>query len=104
MWASSICNARALNSACPALRCFAWVANTQVYEDVRAEECVELPYADVSEAQWAATVVLSWRWGAPKPAAAQPGFSPMLPTQFAELVTALTRLQDAGFTYVWIDW
>ncbi|KAG2443939.1 hypothetical protein HXX76_002278 [Chlamydomonas incerta] len=81
-----------------------WSGGVKVYEDVEPSECEELPYADVGEAQWAATVVLSWRWGAPKPAARQPGFSPMCPHQLGTLAGALRTFSDVGLRYVWIDW
>ncbi|KAG2452249.1 hypothetical protein HYH02_003276 [Chlamydomonas schloesseri] len=81
-----------------------WTSGIMVYEDVDPADCEELPYSDVSEAQWGATVVLSWRWGAPKPATAQPGFSPMTPAQFAALQAALGRMAGSGFEFVWIDW
>lgn len=55
----------------------------RLYEDVvPGEEALTLPYEDVSEEQWQATVVLSWRWSAGKPAEMVPGFSPMSAQQF----------------------
>ncbi|KAG2427488.1 hypothetical protein HXX76_012421 [Chlamydomonas incerta] len=81
-----------------------WSSGIMVYEDVDPADCEELPYADVSETQWAATCVLSWRWGAPKPGQRQPGFSPMAPAQFQQLVAVLGRMAGAGFQFVWIDW
>ncbi|KAG2426626.1 hypothetical protein HXX76_012940 [Chlamydomonas incerta] len=81
-----------------------WGAALKVYEDVVESECLDLPYSDVSEKVWEVTVVLSWRWGAQKPAARQAGFSPMQPSQSEALVGALRRMADAGFVYVWIDW
>ncbi|KAG2424640.1 hypothetical protein HXX76_014365 [Chlamydomonas incerta] len=72
----------------------------QVYEEVAAAECLDMPYTDVPETIWDATVTLSWRWGAQKPVQAQAGFSPMQPSQSEELVAALGRLAGAGFTYV----
>ncbi|KAG2429662.1 hypothetical protein HYH02_014000 [Chlamydomonas schloesseri] len=90
----------------------------KVYEDVErgqqqqapagaaaaTAECVEMPYSQAGDDVWHATAVLSWRWGAPKPAKAVPGFSPMTPEQWAELKQLLSSAQAAGMTYVWIDW
>ncbi|KAG2485710.1 hypothetical protein HYH03_015594 [Edaphochlamys debaryana] len=81
----------------------AW-KGVKVFEEVAASECVELPYSAVPEAQWAQTAVLSWRWGAPKPYPQQPGFTPMLEPQFAEMCGVLRRMAAEGLEYVWIDW
>ncbi|KAG2494483.1 hypothetical protein HYH03_007252 [Edaphochlamys debaryana] len=79
-------------------------ARLKVYEDVSAEDCVDVPYSQVTEAQWAKTAVLSWRWGASKPRERQPSFTPMLDPQTKELHLALHRLKADGFRFVWIDW
>ncbi|KAG2427573.1 hypothetical protein HXX76_012227 [Chlamydomonas incerta] len=75
-----------------------------VYEDVQPGDCWEMPYSRVSDDVWAKTAVLSWRWGASKPAERQPGFTPMLPAQLEELQIALRRLRSAGLQYLWLDW
>nr|BAD44753.1 NSG7 protein [Chlamydomonas reinhardtii] len=75
-----------------------------VYEDVQPGDCWEMPYSRVSDDVWSRTAVLSWRWGASKPAERQPGFTPMLPAQMEELQIALRRLRSAGLQYLWLDW
>ncbi|GIL92445.1 hypothetical protein Vretimale_6484 [Volvox reticuliferus] len=81
----------------------AWT-NLRVYEEVPPSACLNLPYAEVDDALWDQTAVLSWRWGAPKPSKLQHGYSPMLQPQFTEFCEVLTRLRDNGIQYVWIDW
>ena len=35
----------------------------KVFEDVdKVTDCLIIPYKDVSEEQWAKTMVLTWRW------------------------------------------
>ncbi|PNH08664.1 hypothetical protein TSOC_004755 [Tetrabaena socialis] len=81
----------------------------KVYEEVGAKdattaECMDVPYGDVTEEQWAQTLIISWRWGASKPVQPQPLFSPMLEPQFRELRQVLQQAKDSGLQYVWIDW
>ena len=75
-----------------------------MYEEVPAEACVEIPYADTGDQHWSKAGVLSWRWAKEKPVELQPGFSPMQPEQFAELLKQLQRARAAGLEYIWIDW
>jgi hypothetical protein len=81
-----------------------WSAGIAVYEDVQPSDYIELPYLQVDDNMWAQTAVLSWRWGASKPAVRQPGFTPMLPAQLEELLAALRRVRSAGLIYLWLDW
>ncbi len=77
----------------------------KVFEDVEASDCLELPYSSVSEQQWAITLVLSWRWGQPKPMPEPiPGFSPMTPGQWSELRHLLANAARSGIELAWIDW
>ncbi|GFR45804.1 hypothetical protein Agub_g7260 [Astrephomene gubernaculifera] len=76
----------------------------KVFEEVNKSECFSVPYSEVSGDIWNQTAVLSWRWNKSKPASMQPGFTPMSPTQFRELVEVLQRAQAIGMQYVWIDW
>ncbi|PNH04128.1 Ankyrin repeat domain-containing protein 17 [Tetrabaena socialis] len=78
----------------------------KVYEEVevQSQECIEVPYNDVTEEQWAQTLIISWRWGSSKPAQHQPLFSPMSEPQFRELRQGLQRAKGSGLQYVWIDW
>ncbi|GIL68375.1 hypothetical protein Vafri_21672 [Volvox africanus] len=77
----------------------------KAYEDITSVHgCLELPYAEITDEQWAQTVVVSWRWGAGKPVHRQ-GFSPMTDIQYQQLRKVLTGLlEDTGIQYVWIDW
>ena len=77
-------------------------SQVKVYEDVVPEECVDVPYARVSEALWKLTAVLSWRWGAQKPAEQKPGFSPMTSHQFRELQLLLQQLKASGVAFIWV--
>ncbi len=80
-------------------------ASLKVYEDVVASDCLELPYSSVSEQQWATTLVLSWRWGLPKPMPhSVPGFSPMTPAQWSELCNLLANAARSGIEFAWVDW
>ncbi|KAG2453016.1 hypothetical protein HYH02_002352 [Chlamydomonas schloesseri] len=81
-----------------------WDGGIRVFEEVKPEEAITVPYTDVTEEQWADTAVLSWRWGNPKPSAYVEGFSPMSGLQLAEMRRLLHRLRAAGFKLVWIDW
>ncbi|PNH06893.1 hypothetical protein TSOC_006701 [Tetrabaena socialis] len=78
----------------------------KVYEevDLQSHECMDVPYSDVTEEQWAQTLVISWRWNLSKPAQQQPLFSPMSEPQFRELRQGLQRAKGSGLQYVWIDW
>ncbi|PNH08377.1 Ankyrin repeat and KH domain-containing protein 1 [Tetrabaena socialis] len=79
----------------------------KVYEEVGvkdAAECVDVPYQDVTEEQWAQTLVISWRWGTSKPLQPQAFFSPMSEPQFRELRQVLQRAKGSGLQFVWIDW
>ncbi len=80
-------------------------ASLKVYEDVVASDCLQLPYSSVSEQQWAATLVLSWRWGKPKPMPDPvPGYSPMAPAQWSELCHLLANAVGNGIEFAWVDW
>ncbi|PNH09702.1 hypothetical protein TSOC_003684 [Tetrabaena socialis] len=84
----------------------AWTT-IKVYEEVGVKdtaECVDVPYGDVTEEQWAQTLVISWRWGASKPVQPQPFFSPMFEPQFRELKQVLQQAKGSGLQFVWIDW
>ncbi|PNG99250.1 hypothetical protein TSOC_014978, partial [Tetrabaena socialis] len=83
----------------------AWTT-IKVYEEVgvQSQECMDVPYGDVTEEQWAQTLVVSWRWGTSKPVQLQPSFSPMSESQFRELTQVLQRAMGCGLQYVWIDW
>ncbi|KAG2425843.1 hypothetical protein HXX76_013467 [Chlamydomonas incerta] len=81
-----------------------WKTGIKVFEEVEEADAITVPYTEVSEAHWAQTAVLSWRWGRPKPYPYRPGFSPMTDVQFTELRLLLHRLKAAGFSLVWIDW
>ncbi len=80
-------------------------ASLKVYEDVEAFDCLQLPYSSVTDDQWAATLVLSWRWGKPKPMPDRvPGFSPMSAAQWGELHYLLANAARSGIEFVWVDW
>ncbi|GLC37622.1 hypothetical protein PLESTB_001667000 [Pleodorina starrii] len=77
----------------------------RVYEDIVAlSGCTELPYAEISDELWSQTAVVSWRWGAGKPASRQGGFTPMTDIQFSQLRKVLTGLKEQGVHYVWLDY
>ena len=76
----------------------------KVYEEVSPADCMQQPYKAADEETWSRTVVLSWRWGSPKPETLQPGFSPMTQPQMAELTAVLRYALDAGLQFAWIDW
>lgn len=77
----------------------------KVYEEIdAARECLEKPYVDVSEQDWAQLLVLSYRWSAAKPAQLTPGFSPMSPAQYAELQALTEHAQAHGLRYMWVDY
>ena len=86
-------------------RVLEWPAGLKVFEDVdTASDCLVIPYAEVSEEQWAKTMVLTWRWGKPKPRPhAVPGFSPMNDDQWSELLELMRCGQEAGMELIWID-
>jgi hypothetical protein len=65
---------------------------------------VDVPYSETTDELWAVTAVVSWRWGAPKPAAFQPGFSPMSSEQFAQLRRSMSGWGEAQLEFVWVDW
>jgi hypothetical protein len=65
---------------------------------------VDVPYSETTDELWAVTAVVSWRWGAPKPTAFQPGFSPMSSEQFAQLRRSMSGWGDAQLEFVWVDW
>ncbi len=70
---------------------------------VENTECLELPYSNTDEDLWRQTAVVSWRWGAGKPAALTASFSPMTEPQFRELAAHLRYAKEEyGFKYVWI--
>ena len=77
----------------------------KVYEDMdTSTDCLVIPYSEVSEEQWAKTMVLTWRWGKPKPMPnAIPGFSPMSDDQWSELLELMRCGQDARLEFIWID-
>lgn len=82
-----------------------WPSGLKVFEDVNmASDCLMIPYNEVSEEQWARTMVLTWRWGKPKPMPNPiPGFSPMSDDQWSELLELMRCGQDVGMELIWID-
>ena len=81
-----------------------WSSGLKVFEDVdTASDCLVIPYSEVSEEQWAKTMVLTWRWGKPKPMpSAIPGFSPMSDDQWSELLELMRIGLDSGLEFIWI--
>ena len=75
----------------------------RVYEDIRSEDYLEIPYEDVTEEIWRQAVVLSWRWSGQKPAQLEPSFSPMSMLQLQYLQGFLKEEQDQ-IEWAWIDW
>jgi hypothetical protein len=82
-----------------------WPSGLKVFEDVdTTSDCLVIPYNEVSEEQWARTMVLTWRWGKPKPMPnAILGFSPMSDDQWSELLELIRCGQDDGMELIWID-
>ncbi len=62
-----------------------------------------MPYSRVSDQLWAITAVLSWRWGAPKPAKYVQDFSPMAEPQFREVKLVLQQAKQEGMAFVWVS-
>ena len=74
-----------------------------MHENVPADAYQEVKYSELSDG-WDNTVVVSWRWSVPKPAAYDPDYSPMADDQLADLKAGLEQAIDVGHEFVWIDW
>ena len=79
----------------------------RMYEELHPGDFESIPYSDTTDAMWAQTLLLSWRWSKEKPAQYVRGFSPMSQHQLAWL-QAYVELQleqnAASLQFVWIDW
>ena len=79
-------------------------ASLKVFEDLdTSADCLVIPYSQVTEEHWARTMVLTWRWGKPKPMP-NPiiGFSPMSDDQWTELLELMRLGHESGMEYIWI--
>jgi len=72
------------------------------YEELEEWMYLQVPYSEAPQEMWDSTLMVSWRWGEPKPPSFQRAWSPMTNLQFAELQQYLRF--DETVSFVWMDW
>ena len=88
-------------------RVLEWPDGLKVFEKVdTSNDCLVIPYNQVTEGQWAKTMVLTWRWGKPKPSPDPiDNFSPMSDDQWSELLELMRIGLASGMELIWIgEW